>query len=658
MNTLAVRAWHPRRALWWGLALMLLLAAGPHLLRLPLPATLAWFLVVSWRLHLGLRQRPPPGGWTRLLLLLLASVALLSQFGTLLGREAGSALLVLLLALKFLELKNPRDVSLLVFLAYFLLSAQLLFSQTMPTSLYLLATALVITAVWVEFSDPAGGRPLDRSLRLAGMMLLQALPLMLILFLLFPRIPGPLWNLPRDAHSGVTGLSNEMEPGRISQLATSDAVAFRVEFDGDLPPPALRYWRGPVFEHTDGRRWTPAETGRDPEPFSPRPLDAGLTHRVMLEPHGERSLLALDRPATSMPGARLQADYQLLRIAGPVRERLRYEVTSHQRFDARDPDPARLERSRRLPATTSPRVRALAAQWRGQDDDPRRLIERALRHFREQPFVYTLNPPLLARDPIDEFLFETRRGFCEHYAAAFTILMRAAGLPARVVTGYLGGQVNPVDDYLVVRQSDAHAWAEVWVQGEGWLRVDPTAAVAPERIERGIDPRLLREGDAVSFRLPADARLRGGLERLRQYQDALNNRWNQWVLGYGPARQRELLRGLGFPDVSWQGIARLLALAVIGAMVLVAALVLYRPRQRPDPARQLYDRFCRKLARQGIRRREPEGPEDFARRAAAQLPRQADDILAISRDYIALRYGPARDPHRLQRLRRAVRALR
>jgi transglutaminase-like putative cysteine protease len=654
----ATRPWLPRRALWWGLALMLLLAAGPHLLRLPLPAALAWFLVVGWRLRLGLRQHPPPGGWTRLLLLLLASVALLAQFGTLLGREAGAALLVLLLALKFLELKTPRDLSLLVFLAYFLLSVQLLFDQSLPGALYLSVAALVITAVWVEFSDPAGGRPLGRSLRLAGVMLLQALPLMLILFLLFPRIPGPLWNLPRDAHGGVTGLSNEMEPGRISRLAQSDAVAFRVEFDGDPPPPALRYWRGPVFEHTDGRRWSPAEAPHDSGDFVPRPLDGGLTHQVTLEPHGERSLLALDRPATTLPGARLQADYQLLRTTGPVRERLRYEVTSHQRFDERDPDPARLERSRRLPAGTSARVRALAAHWRAESADPRQLIDRALRHFHEQPFVYTLNPPLLARDPVDEFLFETRRGFCEHYAAAFTILMRAAGLPARVVTGYLGGERNPVDGYLVVRQSDAHAWVEVWVAGEGWRRVDPTAAVAPERIERGIDPRSLREGEAVDFRLPADGRVLSGLERLRQYQDALNHRWNQWVLGYGPARQRELLQGLGFADLSWQGLARLLAVALVLTLGLLALLILYRPRPRPDPARRLYDRFCRKLARHGIRRRDQEGPEDFARRAAARLPRLAVDVQAISRDYIALRYGGQEDAERLERLKTRVRGLR
>ncbi|HSJ48623.1 MAG TPA: DUF3488 domain-containing protein, partial [Gammaproteobacteria bacterium] len=267
----ATISWHPRRALWLALALMLLLTAAPHLPRLPLAAILAWLLVVGWRLYLGLRQRPAPGGWTRLLLLLLATTAMVAQFGTLLGREAGSALLVLLLALKFLELKGPRDLNLLIFLAYFLLVVQLLFSQSVPTALYLLATTLVITSVWVAFSDPAGSRPLPASARLAGSMLLQALPLMLILFLLFPRIPGPLWNLPRDAHGGVTGLSNEMEPGRISALAQSEAVAFRVEFAGEIPAPALRYWRGPVFEQTDGRRWTPANPLREPEGFVPQP---------------------------------------------------------------------------------------------------------------------------------------------------------------------------------------------------------------------------------------------------------------------------------------------------------------------------------------------------------------------------------------------------
>ena len=651
MSAVATRPWYPRRALWWGLALMLLLAAGPHLLRLPLPATLAWFLVVGWRLHLGLHQRPLPRGWTRLLLLLLASVALLAQFGTLFGREAGAALLVLLLGLKFLELKGPRDVSLLVFLAYFLLSVQLLFSQSMPSALYLLVAALVITAVWVEFSDPAGDRPLDRSLRLAGTLLLQALPLMLILFLLFPRIPGPLWNLPRDAHSGVTGLSNEMEPGRISALAMSGAVAFRVAFDGDIPAPAQRYWRGPVFEQTDGRRWTPAATGNEPAGFTPRPLGPGLRQWITLEAHGERSLLALDRPTSSPADARLQADYQLL-AARPVRERLRYEVISHPRFEAADPDPARLERTRQLPAGTSARVRALAERWRVESRAPAQVIELALRHFNEQPFVYTLNPPLLRRDPVDEFLFETRRGFCEHYAAAFTILMRAAGLPARVVTGYLGGEVNTLDRYLMVRQSDAHAWVEVWLEGEGWRRVDPTAAVAPERIERGIDPRPLREGEALGFRVP------GQLAWLRLYQDALNHRWNQWVLGYGTERQREFLRGLGFPDLSWPGLVRVLAIALLVVLALLALLILYRPGPRADPVQRLYDRFCHRLARHGVPRRPQEGPLDFATRASRCLPELAQDIDAITRDYIRLRYRDGADREALARLRAGIRALR
>jgi transglutaminase-like putative cysteine protease len=635
---------------------MLLLAAGPHLLRLPLPATLAWLLVVGWRLQRGLQQHPAPGGWTRLLLLMLATLAMLAQFGTLLGREAGSALLVLLLALKFLELKGPRDVNLLVFLCYFLLVVQLLFSQSIPTAVYLLATTLVITSVWVDFSDPGGGRPLLPAVRLAGTMLLQALPLMLILFLLFPRIPGPLWNLPRDAHGGVTGLSNEMEPGRISELAQSEAVAFRVSFSGAIPPPALRYWRGPVFEQTDGRRWTPAPESPT-QPFQPRPLDTGLTHQVTLEPHGERSLLALDRPASLLPGARLQGDYQLL-AARPLRARLRYEVTSHQRFADHNEDPARLARALQVPADTSARVRALADEWRARAQAPGQIVDQALRHFHEQPFVYTLSPPRLVRDPVDEFLFESRRGFCEHYAAAFTILMRAAGLPARVVTGYLGGELNPVGNYLVVRQLDAHAWSEVWLEGEGWRRVDPTAAVAPERIERGIDPRPLREGEAVGFRLPGDARVLGGLERLRLYQDALNNRWNQWVLGYGPERQRELLAGLGFPDLSWQGIARLLAIALLLALVLLAVVILYRPRPRPDPARRLYDRFCRKLAGKGVVRRPGEGPLEFGARAARRYPPWAAQIRNISRCYIAQRYSAGAGAGSLAELARAVRELR
>ena len=641
--------WHPRRSLWLGLGLMLLLAAAPHLPRLPLPAALAWCLVVGWRLYLGLRQRPPPGRWTRLLLLLLTSLVLWAQFGTLLGREAGSSLLVLLLALKFLELKGHRDVSLLVFLAYFLLLVQLLFDQSPLTAGYLLVTALLITTLWVEFSDPTG-QPLRQSLRLAGTLLLQALPLMLVLFLLFPRIPGPLWNLPRDAHGAVTGLSNEMEPGRISALAQSEAVAFRVSFEGEVPPPAQRYWRGPVLDWTDGRRWTPAGAGDDGQGFAPRPLDAGRRHWVTLEPHGERSLLALDRPATAPPGARLARDYQLL-VPQPIYERRRYAVTSHPRFDSGGEAPELRARARQLPPGSHPRLRALAGEWRRESPDPEALITRALQHFNRQPFVYTLNPPRLGPDPMDEFLFETRRGFCEHYAAAFTLLMRAAGLPARVVTGYLGGELNPVDRYLVVRQSDAHAWAEVWLEGEGWRRVDPTAAVAPERVERGILPRPGPEGEALGFRVAGQAAW------LRHYRDALGHRWNQWVLGYGPERQRDLLRDLGLGEGDWPGLVRLLVAALLLATLVLAGLILYRPGRRADPAQRLYEGFCRKLARRGVTRRPGEGPRDFARRAAARLPGQAARIEAIGRDYIRLRYREAGGAEALARLRARIRAL-
>ncbi len=657
MKAAAPSCWQPRRGIWLGLGAMLFLASAPHLLRLHPLAAAGWLGIVGWRLYGGLHQQAPPGKLIRLLLLGLAAATLLLQFGTLLGREAGSALLVMMLALKFLELKGPRDVTVLVYLGYFLLAIQLLFSQSIPTALYLAVTALLITTLWIEFSDGIGGRSLRPSLRLAGVMLLQSMPLMLVLFLLFPRIPGPLWSLPRDAHSGVTGLSNEMEPGHISQLANSEAVAFRVEFTGPIPPAPQRYWRGPVFEVTDGRRWLPARREGPPPVFTPEPLGTGIRQTITLEPHGKRSLLALDLPGSSIPGARLQTDFQLL-AREPVRERIRYEVTSYSTLDSGAIDADTRQRSLFVPQHTSARVRALAQQWREQAGQPLQIIEQALQHFHQQPFVYTLTPPRLEQDPVDQFLFETRRGFCEHYAAAFTLLMRAAGLPARVVTGYLGGEVNPVGNYLIVRQSDAHAWSEVWLPDRGWVRVDPTAAVAPERIERAIDLAPTRDGAAVQFRLADVQRMQLGLQQLRLYWDAVNNGWNQWVLGYGPALQQSFLKDLGLPDVSWRGIVQALAVTVMMVMTLLGALLLRRPRPRQEPVQQLYLQFCQRLEKAGVVRRHGEGPQDFARRAARLRPEWAQPIQAVSEHYIALRYGRARETDRLPRLVQALQALR
>lgn len=616
----------------------LLLALGaiiaPHLLHVPFWIGLGAALTAGWALLASRNNWRPPGRLLRFALVLAAATAVHLHFGTVLGRDAGVALVVLLAALKLLELHDRRDVMLLGFLGYFLVVTNFLYSQSVPMALYMAAAVLLLTSALVAASDPQPRlRPLAR-LRTAGVLLAQALPVMVMLFVLFPRIPGPLWQLPKDAHGAVTGLGDTMSPGTINRLIRSSQVAFRVEFEGAAPERRQLYWRGPVLWHYDGRTWRRPPA---PLPEGSGPPGRQVEQEITLEPHNQRWLFALDVPQTAPEGAGLTPDGQLLARA-PVTERVRYRVRSALVGDALQRLPAAARHAAlQLPLGLNPRTRALAAELRAAASDDRALIRAALGLFRDRPFVYTLEPPGLGLHAMDEFLFETRRGFCEHYASAFVYLMRAAGVPARVVTGYQGAEYNPIGDYWIVRQSDAHAWAEVWLPGAGWRRVDPTAAVSPERIETGLEGALADELDARALsRSPAP-----WLRQVARLWDSLNNDWNQWVLGYGTGRQLRLLQHFGLKDVSWQKLAVLSLAAVTGVLAVLGLGTLLRHRSpRPDPVVRCYQLFCSKLGRTGMPRRPGEGPLAFARRVARERPDLAASAGRIAHLYAALRYGP------------------
>ncbi|MFN2308724.1 MAG: DUF3488 and DUF4129 domain-containing transglutaminase family protein [Gammaproteobacteria bacterium] len=650
--------WQPRPSQWWGLALAMSLSAAPHLLRLPAWLMAIWVLAVGWRLALGAQGRRGPALLIRGLVTLATALALFLYFGTVFGRDAGSALLVMMVGLKLLEVRYRRDATLLMLMCYLLLGFQFMFDQSVLQVGYALVSVLAVTAVWVELCNPLDAGHWREDLGLAARLLAQAVPMMLVLFILFPRLPGPLWSLPADAHSARTGLSDELEPGRISQLALSEAVAFRADFAAALPPPAQRYWRGPVFEETDGRRWWAAAA--DPE-ANARPQPAfqaqgpAYHYVITLEPSSNPWLPALEM-ATRVPEDAIRLATLELKARRAVDSLRRDAYTSHPDYRADTPDAAALSRNLRVPERTSERVRTLARAWRRAAADDRAVIAAALGHFRQQPFVYTLEPPLLGSDPVDGFLFETRRGFCEHYAAAFTLLMRAAGLPARIVTGYQGGEVNPVGDYLIVRQSDAHAWSEVWLDDAGWVRVDPTAAVAPERVERRIPLGRGRAGAAILFDFD-ETGLFGRAQRLARFTlDALNNGWNQWVISYSPQRQQNLLDALGLAGLGWQGLAGVLLGAVGAVLVGLAGGLLWRRPAPGDPVGRLYARFRQRLAGQGLIARPEEGPCDLL----ARIERTGLPTLAAARRitalYIALRYAPRPDPGQLRALRAAVKA--
>ncbi|MEF8698755.1 MAG: DUF3488 and transglutaminase-like domain-containing protein [Candidatus Accumulibacter sp. UW26] len=630
----------------WLLAVALA-TVGPHAEHLPVWLSGLVAAALLGRAWLWQQRRPLPPRWSLALLVIGAIAAIGWQFRSLFGRDAGVAMLVLFMALKPLEMNSRRDAMVVIMLGYFLLLTHYFYSQSIPTGGWLLAACTLLTATLIRLHG--GSRPIPAIAREAARLLLQALPFMLLLYLLFPRVSGPLWGLPQDAHAGLSGLSNQMSPGSISDLTLSGAIAFRSQFTGEIPDKADLYWRGPVFDDYDGVTWRPSRpAGALPAPVI-EARGSAQVYTTLLEAHNQRWLLALD-VATRLPADSSLAPTLEARAREPVRVRSRYAFASSLDYRAnRVEAPAILQQALTLPARINPRARALADEW--QSRPPAKIAEAALTLFRNEDFHYTLLPPLLGANAVDEFLFETRSGFCEHYASAFVFLMRAAGVPARVVAGYQGGEVNPVDGYLVVRQSDAHAWAEIWLAGEGWRRVDPTAAVAPSRIAQGI-VAALPAGEPLPgiIRLDAD-----WLRDLRNRWEAANNTWNQWVLGYNPQRQREVLARLGLHDPDWRSMAASLAVLCGLSLLLIGLWTLPR-RRAADPVQRAWQRYCARLSQLGVRRATWEGPLDFAQRVEREKP----ELAALTHDaadcYAQLRYGHG-DGEKLRRLQQCLQRL-
>ncbi|SEP56846.1 protein of unknown function [Ectothiorhodospira magna] len=651
-NTLPERS----HALLWVIA-AIGVAMAPHLFNQPLWVVLITALALIWRGGVHLGRLPMPSRWILVLLTVLMTGLVLGRYGTLFGRDAGVALLVLMTGLKLLETRTYRDAMVGVFLGYFVIITNFFYSQEIPVALYMLVAVFATTAALVRLNAGEGVQPARESFGLAGLMLGQAVPVMIILFLLFPRLPGPLWGAPQDSTAGVTGLSDSMSPGAISELLQSDAPAFRVSFVHDPPPPAERYWRGPVFWQFDGSTWRRGrDMGTTAPPLILEPTNL-VTHTINLEPHQQRWLLALDVPVSVPPDARMTEDQYL--VAGqPVRRLIQYTVDALP-DGVLEPEltPERRQQALALPDQAAPRTQAMARKWRDQKDDDDVLIQAVLDHFHQEAFFYTLSPPPMSREPVDQFLFEARAGFCEHYASAFVVLMRAAGIPARVVTGYQGGEYNRLGNYLLVRQSDAHAWAEVWLEGRGWVRVDPTAAVAPERIESGIRTALAGDQAAPDFirRGPG-----WGMARLQWalWRDSIDYYWSGWVLAFGPERQEELLERLGLGRLDWRGMVTLMVV-LVGTVVLVfTAAFLWRNRPpKADPLAAIYGHFCRRLARVGLIRAPHEPPLDFGRRIARERPDLAEPVLDFIQAYVALRYGPAPDLTQYRQLQGRLRRI-
>ena len=637
-----------RSTLW--LIAALVLVAAPHGARVPLWIVTLAVMLIAWRVYLARARLGLPRKWLLLTIVAGTVVGVYLHYRTIFGRDPGIALLLVMLALKLLETRTRRDGVLACLLGYFLVITNFLHSQTIVTGFYMLLCVWLITAGMIDLQLRQPGVSYRMPLRQSGVLLLQSAPLMLVLFLFFPRVQGPLWGLPHDAYSALSGLSDTMSPGSFVNLTLSDAVAFRVEFKEQAPPPKDLYWRGPVMSDFDGYSWSapPYAYGSEARYDAVWPP---VEYSVTLEPHNNRWLLALDLPASVPPGAASTSDFQL-RAAAPVTTRVRYDMRSFLNpvFGASETTRS-LRRALRLPQGYNPRAAEFARGLRQRFADDKALMNEVLSMFRNEAYFYTLSPPQLGDHPVDDFLFRTRRGFCEHYASAFAVLMRAAGIPARIVTGYLGGEINPLGNYMIVRQSDAHAWTEVWFSGEGWVRVDPTAAVSPLRIESGI-------GAAIPRTDPLPLLARGDypwLRRMRLTWDSLANTWNQWVLGYNSERQREFMARIGIDRNTWEALATILVTTTAGITLILFLLMVRRQRATTDPVVRAYLLFCRKLARAGLPREPSEGPASYAARIAIARPDLETMVGAITRLYVALRYEKDPAPAGQRELQQQVR---
>ncbi|MDE2108486.1 MAG: DUF3488 domain-containing protein [Gammaproteobacteria bacterium] len=638
-----------RTRLLWTLASLAAMTL-PHAFHLAPWIVLTAALIALWRLGVAYFGWPLFSRYTRIAFGLLAFVGVYATYHTFNGPEAGTALLILLAGLKLMEAHSLRDYFLLLLISLFIGIANFLYDQTIPLAIYMIPAVWLTGTAMLNVAHPDSSQAGLSSVKTSARLLLSALPVALVLFLLFPRIPGPLWGLALPQSAGVTGLSTSMSPGSLSRLAQSDAIAFQVKFLGPAPRRSQLYWRALVLHDYDGQTWT---TGNHAWIGSGVLSAHGppVRYQVTLQPNRLHLLYALDLPEQAPANTHLTGDYEIL-TPQPVDELRLYAAASYTDYRYGADVPAwTLQRDLSLPSGIDPRARQLAKQWKATAD-PQQIVQDALRLFHDQPFRYTLQPALLTGpDRIDEFLFGTRSGFCEHYASAFVFLMRAADVPAHVVIGYQGGAPNPVDGYYVVRQEDAHAWVEVWLAGQGWVRVDPTAAVDPARVDQGLAAALPGEEIPGYF-----FNAHPWVGQLRDTWDALNNGWNQWILAYGPELQSRFLSRIGLAYGNWLQLA-LVLLVAIGAILLCVWGVLWW-RHRPPPPSEVqrsYLRFCKKLAGRGLARAASEGPLDYARRVSRLRPDLASAVHNISALYVSLRYAGNGDTRRFVQLVHAFR---
>lgn len=625
----------------------LFLAVSPHFFSMP-AWIMIWCILMWGYMILAFRKRVPlPKNIHRLIFTVFGFIGLLVTSGLVFGADTYIRLLTIMSALKPMEISSYRDKIVTLFLAYFIVITNLFVSDSLSILFYMFASVFFSTAVLIHIHHPGGKFQIN--LRRSASIMLQAVPFMILLFIMFPRFHSSIFHL-TGQKTGYTGFTDRLSLGNISRLVYSNKTAFRVEFEKDIPNRNLLYFRGVVFSHFNGTHW---DVGKHvPARMKPIKGEHEVNYTIMMEPHRKKYLFALDLPAIRPHGTRLLRDNTLISWRS-VKRTFHYKLKSYTTWHT---DELKRPETLQLPAHGNLKTKALAKTWLDSAKTPERIVSKALDYFAENGFVYTLKPSVLRGNKIDDFLFRTRNGYCEHYASAFAFIMRAAGIPARIVGGYLGGELNPYGNYLIVRQFDAHVWVEIWLENKGWVRIDPTSVVAPKRISGGLV-------DALSVNdLPFFLRSKTGIiskyrEMLRLRWDFLNTRWEMWFIGYSHLDQQTLLSKLGIKTDSWKNVIKILLLfsgiiTIIFSLICIRRLKTLNPKK--DPVQEIYALFCQKLAFTGISRSPEIGPKDYADqiiRLRRDLKKDVEDITSL---YILLRYQQRGDERSLKKFKGIV----
>ncbi|MCG8415272.1 MAG: DUF3488 and transglutaminase-like domain-containing protein [Pseudomonadales bacterium] len=640
----------PRAALLWILVSVVLVII-PQSIRMPFWLSAVALLCVGWRLLIFSGRLDYPGKAMRVAVVVFTLIISVSQMRNLgVGLESASSLLTLGFVFKLIEMRYKRDIYVVICLSFLMCMVAFLYSQSVLVTIYIAFCVMVIIGAMIALNRSTLQADHRSTWRMAMRIAAQAVPLTIVLFLVFPRI-APLWAVPVQTSAGRTGVSDEMSPGDLSALGRSNELAFRVQFENG-PPPLHEdlYWRGLVLENFDGETWTrrrgrsaysgAAEyanfqfTWRDRVRLGGEPL----TYNVIQEPTQQPWIYGLHLAEPLSRNIYQSRNFEAFNN-GLIAKRISYDMQSYMSSQT---DLILLDSARRrnldVPQQGNERSREFAQQLRSSVNSDRDYVNAVLSHFQQNPFYYTLNPELLGDNRIDDFLFNTRQGFCEHYASTFGFLMRAAGVPTRVVVGYQGAEYNRFEDYMMVYQYNAHAWNEVWLEGEGWVRFDPTAAVSPTRIRLGVEAALQDDPGFLDESLLAAVGRFNWVNTLRLRLDAIEYEWNRRVVNYDEEVQFELFERL-FGEVTQQK-AMLLLIALASIVILGVGMTIIRiePRGQQDPVVRLYNRISDELAKVGLERRKGEGPLSYRDRVVASKPELATVMAELTDLYVQISY--------------------